>query len=278
MEQLGSNWMDFHEIWYWSIIRKCVQYVQVWIKSEKKCAQYFQVWIKSEKSNESSRTFHGGFYGSEIPTFIGTEKFLKLTEINLRIYRDRKLFFWNPHNSFIIPSLKTNLYLSISFTSGNQIILCEFNCLVDVLLSKSETSVTGAITGRCARNRQRVTRNLLFWTQTRRAMCVWLLCNHCYSGKSISVTYSECVFVVSVIQPAKRICHVVICGLSDSNTFSTLSHKRHDFGQKIIEHKMCVLILYTILSEPFLILRRTERDIINVHWSSCKVPAIVVTF
>ena len=43
--------------------------------------------------------------------------------------------------------------------------------------------------------------------------------------------------------------------------FSTLSHKRYDF-RKVTEHKMCVLIFSTNLSEIFLILRRTERDVI----------------
>jgi len=42
--------------------------------------------------------------------------------------------------------------------------------------------------------------------------------------------------------------------------FSTLSDKRHDFRKKVIEQNMCILSLSTILSETFLILRRTERE------------------
>ena len=49
------------------------------------------------------------------------------------------------------------------------------------------------------------------------------------------------------------------------------------FSEKVIEHKMYVLIFSTILSEIFLILRRIQRDIIiKVHRSSCKVPVIIV--
>jgi len=44
--------------------------------------------------------------------------------------------------------------------------------------------------------------------------------------------------------------------------FSTLSHKRHDFGGKVTEHKMCAFIFCANLSEIFYILRRIERDII----------------
>jgi hypothetical protein len=52
--------------------------------------------------------------------------------------------------------------------------------------------------------------------------------------------------------------------------FSTWSHKRQDFRNNVIEHKMCVLFFST--SFVWNILRTTERDMIeNVSWYSCKL-------
>jgi len=57
---------------------------------------------------------------------------------------------------------------------------------------------------------------------------------------------------------------------------STLFHKQHGFRERLLNVKYLFRFFLKILSETFLILR-TERDIVmNVHWSSCKVPVILV--
>jgi hypothetical protein len=52
--------------------------------------------------------------------------------------------------------------------------------------------------------------------------------------------------------------HTILSSVSplDLPYFSTLSHQRQDFCKSIIEHKMCALILYSVLSEICIILRR----------------------
>ena len=44
-------------------------------------------------------------------------------------------------------------------------------------------------------------------------------CNHCCSGNTISITYSECVSVALVIQHAMHMRHIVIYGLPLSTKF-----------------------------------------------------------
>jgi hypothetical protein len=101
--------------------------------------------------------------------------------------------------------------------------------------------------------------------------------NHCYSGTEINITYSEGVLVALGIQHAMRMRLIVICRLPFLQHSSTLSH---GFQGRDIEHKMCVLIFSTTLSETFLILRRNDRDTIkNVHWSSrSKYPLFLSGF
>ena len=70
-------------------------------------------------------------------------------------------------------------------------------------------------------------------------------CNYCCSGKTISTTYSEWVFVALVIQHAMRMCHTFICALSDSTFPHYLINGKIFEKKKVTEHKLCVLILYT---------------------------------
>jgi len=59
---------------------------------------------------------------------------------------------------------------------------------------------------------------------TRQAMYVqcnaeWQTCNHCCSGKAISIPGSEGVFVALGIQHAMHVHHTVICDLPGSTIF-----------------------------------------------------------
>jgi len=60
--------------------------------------------------------------------------------------------------------------------------------------------------------------------------------------------------------------------------FSTLSNKRYNF-RKNVKRKMSFQFSLNVLCELFLILRRTEQNMIKiVYWSSFKVSVILVIF
>jgi len=96
--------------------------------------------------------------------------------------------------------------------------------------------------------------------------------------KPVTITHSQCVSVALGIQHVVHMRRIVLSSVACPALphFSTLSHKRHDFRKSGIENK----IFFSVqLSEIFLILRRTERDIVvNVPTSSCKVPVTLVRF
>jgi hypothetical protein len=106
--------------------------------------------------------------------------------------------------------------------------------------------------------------------------------------KSSKYYIFPCVRVCSLSYPASKAnapYYIVICGLSGSTVFfSTLSHKRDNFrvggrGRgNFIQHKRVFWFSLQLLSKTFAILRRIQRDIINVKTSSCKVPFILVGF
>jgi len=71
----------------------------------------------------------------------------------------------------------------------------------------------------------------------------------------------------------------VFRGLPDSTEVFHIISEKTRFSKTVTEYKMRVLISLKLLSETFLILGRTERDMIKyVYWPSCKLPVILVRF
>jgi hypothetical protein len=65
--------------------------------------------------------------------------------------------------------------------------------------------------------------------------------------KQLNITYSECAFVVLVIQHAKCMRRIILSFVAclDLPYFSTLSHTQYDCRKKVTEYKMCVLVFPT---------------------------------
>jgi hypothetical protein len=110
---------------------------------------------------------------------------------------------------------------------------------------------------------------------------VELSLNNFCRGKSISITYSECVYVALVIQHAKRMRRIklsAVACLAVPFTFTYLINGKN-FVKMFLSIKYLFWFPLQLLFEIFLILRRIQRDIvICVHMSLCKVPIILVTF
>jgi len=104
------------------------------------------------------------------------------------------------------------------------------------------------------------------------------LCIHCWHGRAISISYTECAFLALVILHVKRISHIILPSVAclAIPQFFTLSHKQHHFWKKLLNVR-CVFIFSELLSATILILSSIlQNTIINVHRSSGTVPIILV--
>ena len=99
-------------------------------------------------------------------------------------------------------------------------------------------------------------------------------CNHCSSRKEISIKQPESVYVDLGIQHAMRMRHIFICGKPRSAilfphyfTNGTILEKK-----RLLELQRVFWFRIDLLSETFLILRRTERNMIKNNNYIFRIP------
>jgi len=90
-------------------------------------------------------------------------------------------------------------------------------------------------------------------------------CNHCCSGKAISIICNEHVFVALVIQYAMCMHHIVICGLPRSTSFFTQLISWIFWGGVILNIKYVFRFCLQLLCETLFIQRRIEREMIKKY-------------
>jgi hypothetical protein len=139
------------------------------------------------------------------------------------------------------------------------IVKCQY-CLLDSLLqpnlmcSTSQSSFTEDYYHRTYKKKNRGKREEHDKQYTYKRNIEKCLRNHCYRGKAVSITYSECVSVALGIKHAKctrRILLSSVACLTLPYLFS-LSFKRHDFRERAIECKICFVFLYRFVCNFFL--------------------------
>ena len=104
-------------------------------------------------------------------------------------------------------------------------------------------------------------------------------CNRCCSGKAMSITQPVC--ICSLRQPGCN-AHAPYCRLLSTQLYNVFPHYLINgtiFRKKLLNIKCVFWFPLQLFSETFLILRTTERDVIEyVYRSSCKVPFNLVQF
>jgi len=94
-------------------------------------------------------------------------------------------------------------------------------------------------------------------------------------------TACVCVFLALGIQHAMHMRHIVICDQPCSTIFFHIFSQRALFSKKkrVTEHKMCVLIFSTnFIWNISHCKKKWARYDKNLHWSSYKVPLVLVWF
>ena len=118
---------------------------------------------------------------------------------------------------------------------------------------------------------------------TRRAMYVQhniaaLSCNHCVQ---INMCYIFWLCVCSLRYPSYN-AHAPYYHLRSARLYNILSHYLTNFTifrkKNYWTWNVCFDFLYQFSPKKFLILRKFQRNIINLHLSSCKASAILVRF
>jgi hypothetical protein len=104
-------------------------------------------------------------------------------------------------------------------------------------------------------------------------------CSHCCCGKAATITYSALVLVAIVTQFSMKMCHAFFGGLFGSTVFFPYYLINGTMFEKPLLNIKCVFCFsLQILSETFLILRRTKRDMIKIVYqsASCNVRVILL--
>ena len=99
-------------------------------------------------------------------------------------------------------------------------------------------------------------------------------CNHCCSGKAISITYCEFMFVALGVQPAMRRCHIAICDLTGSTKhFFFISHTTGFVENTLFKKNYLLLQLWNILGTFAKFRKATISFVMSVRSSAWDISA-----